>query len=243
MNIDEILEGAATEPAAPQPTARRSFLSRGRSQGPVTAGWPTVSLLPVEVRGEVHQRTIRIYLLSGVVAVGLLVAVTVAGANAMATSSHEQFEAQSATLSGLQARVAKFSDVRQLQSQIVLAQAAQRVGSSTAIDWQARLDEIETLMPSGFRVTSVTTDSATPIATYPQSASPLEGTRVSTILMTVTSSSIAELPAWLRALPAVADVSDVSPVVTGSDDSGYTVVLTVHLNEKAYVTPLKAGAK
>ena len=243
MNIDEILDGAAAQTTAPQRLGRRSVLSRGRAQGPLKAGWPTVSLLPTEVRGEAHQRSTRRYLIAGVGAVLILVAGAVAAANGVAASSHERLEAQSATLTGLQTRVGKFADVRKLQSQIDLAEAAQRVGSSTAIDWQARLDEIETLMPQGFTVTSVTADSATPTTDYAQSDSPLEGTRVSTLTLTATSSSIAELPMWLRALPGVDDVADVSPVVTGADDSGYTVVLTIHLNEKAYVTPLKEAAK
>ena len=94
------------------------------------------------------------------------------------------------------------------------------------------------MMPLGFTVTDITADSATPVAGYAQSDSPLEGTRVATVTVTTTTSSITDLPAWLRALPTLPDVADVTPVVTGGEDDGYTVVLTVHLNQKAYVTPL-----
>ena len=61
--------------------------------------------------------------------------------------------------------------------------------------------------------------------------------------MTITARPLdADLPQWIARSLALPEVADASPTVSTADGGKYTVVLTVHLTTKAYMTPLTTGA-
>lgn len=201
---------------------------------------PQVSLMPAEISGLARGRRVRAAL-AGVVVLAVL---ATAGGVALATTVSSEADARAAAaqqrLSSASAQLAKFKDVQSLQQRIALGEAAQRVGSSTAIDWQRWIGLIEADLPAGFSVQSVQTDSATPFADYPQGTTPLDRPRAATVQLTMTAPSIAELPVWLRGLKSLPAYADATPTVT-SGESGYTVLVTIHLTTAAYITPLKGN--
>ena len=203
-------------------------------------GVPRVSLLPTEVRqagvAAVQRRKL--------VAVVVVAAAFAAGAVWLAHDADLAAQARLASATGegqaLNTQIARFDDVRALESRIAVGKAGVAVGSSTMIDWNAQIDAIEMDKPSSYTVTSISANGATPFAVYPQGTSLLEPLRAATIELKVTSPTAgSEFSAWyrsLRSIPAYADAT----ATTNYDPSTslWTIDLTVHLTPKA----ISAGA-
>ncbi len=211
-----------------QPTEQR----RGPHR---VGGSPQVSLLPIEVRqagAVVIQRR-------KLVAVVAVVVVAAAGAVAVAHNTRVAAEERLATATeqsqALAMQVAKFNDVRDLESRIASGRAAVSVGSSTMIDWNAQIKAIEATKPSTYTVTDISANGATPFAVYPQGTSLLEPPRAATIEMKLKSPTVGEeFSAWYRSLrdiPAYADATATTDY--DSSTSLWSIDLTVHLTPKA----------
>lgn len=211
-------------------------------QRPVVGSYAQVSLLPREMLLADQRRKIRRRLIAGVVVTAVVVAGGVAGSAVLAVGSAAELVVQQQQSSQLTQRLEKFQTVQTLQSQLALDKAAARVGSSTAIDWDPQIDRIKAALPDGWTITAVSTDSATPIVDYPQGDTPIDQPRAASVTVTARSTSLAPLPSWISAVTALPEVADASPSVSTGDGGKYTVVLSVHLTTKAYMTPLKTGS-
>lgn len=227
MSFDEML--SAPTAAASETKTRRAL---GRTQA-VIGGSPRVSLLPPEIkdaaRGRVLRRGMAALVLVSVVVVAA--AATLAGA-AQASADQELADA-SARTGTLTSQLAKFSNVQKLQSSVAVGEAAVKVGSSTQIDWKARISEVLASMPYGYSVQSITADSASPVVDYPQGTDPLEKPRAATIQLAVAAPTIEPLSPWLRELRSIPSYADATASSQRADGSGYTVSITLHLNSKA----------
>jgi hypothetical protein len=95
-------------------------------------------------------------------------------------------------------------------------------------------------MPSGYRVTTIQADSATPILDYAQGTTPLDQPRAASLQMSVETTDITPLPPWLRKIRSVPAYADASASVTSDDSSGYTIQITIHLSPKALESAGKA---
>jgi hypothetical protein len=212
-----------------------------KRQRPIVGTYAQVSLLPRELLLTDRRRVVRRRLIAGVVVTAVVVAAGVAGSAALATSAASDLAQQEQQSALLAQRLQKYQDVQKLESQLALDKAAARVGSSTAIDWDPEIDRIKGSIPAGFKITAIATDSATPILDYTQGGTPLDRTRAASVTITARAASIASLPGWISAVTALPEVADASPSVNTGDGGSYTVVLTVHLTTKAYITPLTTG--
>ncbi|MGN6742079.1 MAG: hypothetical protein ACTHJL_02115 [Amnibacterium sp.] len=208
---------------------------------PIVGGYAQVSLLPREMLDADRRRAIRRRLVGGVVLTAVVVAGGVAGSVALAMSAQSALAVQAHEQAQLAQRMQRYLSVEQLQSQLALDKAAARVGSSTAIDWDPQIDRIDQALPSSYQITAISTDSATPTSDFSQGSTPLDKPRAASVTITVQTTSISALPGWIASVTALPEVADASPVVSSADSCKYTVVLTVHLTTKAYITPLKTG--
>jgi hypothetical protein len=206
----------------------------------VIGGSPRVSLLPRELRAAARDRSVRRMLVIGVAAVLVVAAGATAGATALAGAAQGRLDASNARTGALVAQLGKFRDVQVLQQDIAVGNAAVQVASSTEIDWQAQIDAIEAEMPSGYRVTTIQADSATPILDYAQGTTPLDQPRAASLQMSVETTDITPLPPWLRKIRSVPAYADASASVTSDDSSGYTIQITIHLSPKALESAGKA---
>ena len=241
MSIEEIVKrkraGANAEAAAePKPA-----LLTVRRQRPLVGGLAQVSLLPQELRTADRRRGLRRRLVGGVVLTAVVVGAGVAASAALAVSSSATLAAETAKSADLARQMQKYAAVQQLEQGLALGQAAVRVGSSTAVDWDPQIDRIKSQIPKGFTITAIATDAATPVQDYTQGTTPLEAARAATVTITARSSAITALPGWISAVQALPETADATPVVTSGDKGKFTVVLTVHLTDKAFITPLKTG--
>ena len=123
-----------------------------------------------------------------------------------------------------------------IQSETASVEAAQKVGASTEIDWKDYLTKVQSTLPTGVTITSVSIDSATPLESYAQSTGTLQGPRIATLTFTATSPSIPSVPDWLDSLAGLRGYVDASPgsVEKDSTTSTYKASITMHINQKAF---------
>jgi hypothetical protein len=196
---------------------------------------PRVDLLPPEVRASRKRDALVRRLVVTLVIVIVIVVAAIGGSAFLAIHSQQALASEQARTLQLAQQQQKYGVVKQVQSQILLTQAGQQVGASTEIDYNAFLAKVKTTIPAGVTLTAITIDSASPLSQYQQSSIPLQGTRVATVTLSVTSPSLPDLPLWLRALAKLPGVADTAPgTVTLADGKSYTATATIHLNESAF---------
>jgi len=241
MTFEQLVRSDAV--VAPAPEARRGLLSLElrRPARPVVGLPPQVSLLPRELRDAERRKQLKRMAIGAVATVALVTGLGIGLANLEAAAAQARLTQETQRTQALSAQVLKFADVQRLQQRIALGDAAVRVGSSTAIDWQKQLTAILADMPDGYAVKTVTADGATPMVDYAQGTGPLDVPRAATVSLTVSAPSIDALPTWLHDLRALPAYGDVTPSVAAGD-SGFDVLLTLHLTAEAFITPIPNGA-
>jgi hypothetical protein len=237
MKFDELVEKQET--AAP---AKRGLSLELRKRPEfIVGGLPTVSLLPRELKAAARGRSLRRMFIGGVVVAIIVAGGATAAATALAGSAQARLDASNATTQGLVAQLGKFRDVQALQQSILLGTAAVQVASSTEIDWQAQIDAIEGDMPSGWAVTGIQADSASPITDYAQGTSPLDQPRAASMQMSITTNDITTVGPWLHKLRTITAYADATAAIISDESSGYTIQLTLHLSPKALISAGKAS--
>ncbi|MFC5928112.1 hypothetical protein D6T64_10415 [Cryobacterium melibiosiphilum] len=201
----------------------------------VVGGEPRVDLLPPEIRAERRDRLRRRRLGFGVIGVVVVTLLGVGAATFVATTAQVRLQSEQERTVSLLAEQAQYSEIRQMQTQVELARAAQQVGASTEIDWQDYLQEVQATLPDSVFVETVDVDSASPLIAYTQATAPLQGARMATVEFTAASLVLPDVPTWLRALATLPGFADALPgSVTRADSSGvYTVTITMHINDAA----------
>jgi glycerate-2-kinase len=211
----------------------------------IVGGEPRVDLLPPEVRAERRAKRMRRSLAYGVLGLAVVVVIATGGTSLLALNSQVQLAAEQARTGVLLAQQAKFLDVRKVQDQVKLIEAAQQVGASTEIDWQAYLNSVQSTLPANVTITTVKIDSASPLAIYAQPTAPLQGARVATLSFTASSPTLPQVPVWLDALATLKGFADAVPgsVVLDTTTNAYTVNITMHINEAAFDKRFAAKGK
>lgn len=231
------------EPA--EPKAPRQ--GRVPQPGPVRAGAsnvnvggaPRVDLMPPEIRVKRAQlrtrRSLRLVLLG----VFVVVVAGCVGAWTLGTVAQTSLSAAQAQQQQLVAQQATYSNVTTLNSSIALIKAGQKVGDSTEIDWDSYLSKLQATLPAGSTFSTVAVTTTTPLSTLGQSTTPLEGSRIATVLFTVSSTSITSVPVLmnnLKTLPGFVDATlgDVTSTSTDKGPASYTSNITMHINTQAF---------
>ncbi|MDR6610626.1 hypothetical protein [Leifsonia sp. 1010] len=218
---------------------RRESARRPRGDRPTTsfvAAEPLVDLLPPEIRAERKASGVRRVLVYSVLGLVMLVVLAAGGATALAVSEQAGVSQAQADSTRLVQQQLAFRDAQLAQQRVELAQAAQKVAGATEVDWSSYFDKFQAATVPGVAVTGLRADSASPIALYEQSTSPLQGPRIASVTFTADTTSLDPVPAWLTALSAVPGVVDVmTDDATQDPTSGvYTVHVTAHLSSAAY---------
>ena len=235
MSLEQLVQ--KTDPAA---TRRRSLTLRKQPEFAV-GGLPTVSLIPRELRTAARERSIRRYLIIGVATALVVAAAATAGATTLAGAAQQRLDSANQQTQMLTSQLGKFRDVQLLQRDLATGNAAEKVATSTEIDWQTQIAAIKADMPAGFTVTSIQADSATIVADYGQGSSPLDRPRAATVQMSVVASDITLLPRWLRLLRSMPSYADATASVLSDGGTKYTVQIVLHLSPKALVAAGKAA--
>jgi hypothetical protein len=211
----------------------------------VVGGEPSADLLPPELRLYSKARAVRRRLWWGVAALGLVMILGTGAAALQAMQMQSNLAAEQNRTTALLVEQRKYGTVRSVQQEVSLVEAAQQVGTSTEIDWQKYLNEVQTTLPANVILTSVTIEAGSPLQSYAQASVPLQGARVATLSFAATSATLPEVPAWLNSLTGLPGYADASPgSVTRDDTTGaYTVAITMHINEAAFTNRFATKGK
>lgn len=206
---------------------------------------PRVDLLPPEVRSERKNRATRRGFGWGVLVVLLIVVLGIGGAFAVNVAAQARSIGAQLTTADLLAQQQKFTGVRDVRKQVALAQAAQRVGASTEIDWKALLDQIGRVQPAQVFLASVSVDSGSPITIYQQSPDPLQPPRIGTVTTLSVSRNVPDITAWVRDLETIPGVTDVVPGDVSFDvaSNAYQVTITLHIDQSRYAKRFEQKGK
>lgn len=215
-------------------TVQRAPRPRAAKGAAVIGAEPRVDLLPGEVHVERRQRTLARRAWLGVVVVGVAVALAAAGAGLNAVQSANQLAAAEGETNALLQQQQKYAEVRTTEQQSALIEAGQSVGGASEVDWSSYIAGLQTALPAGVTIASLGVDSAGPVAAYTQSSTPLQGQRIATITVTVTSQTIPSVPDWTDSLQGLRGYVDSSIASITKQSAGYTADITIHINEKAY---------
>lgn len=218
-------------------TAQRTK-RQGRSAATslVIGGMPRVDLLPTEVLVDRRQRAGVRRAWLGVVVVAVAVGAVAVLASASAVQADSALAEARQETDSLLVQQQQYRDVRTTETQSELLRAAQAVGGSTEIDWQATLQNVQSSLPAGVTITGVQIDSATPLEAYAQATSPLQGQRVATLTIDAASPTLPSVPAWLDSVKKIRGFVDANAnsVTLDTSTNIYTVDMTIHLDEGVY---------
>jgi Tfp pilus assembly protein PilN len=207
-----------------------------RDDGLVVGGEPRVDLLPPEIQKERAAAIMRRRLLIAVVGVVAVVVVAAGATTVLAVQAQTKLQDEQGRTASLLAEQTKYREVRTVQAQVGLIEAAQQVGASTEIDWKKYLQRVQATLPGSVTIDTVSVDSASPLAIYVQSIAPLQGARVATVTFTAQSRVLPDVPTWLDSLTTLPGFADALPgsVDRNPADGVYTVKITMHINDAAY---------
>ncbi|WP_348788694.1 hypothetical protein [Leifsonia sp. NPDC080035] len=237
------VEGPPGGAAAPPSVAAKGGAAAAAKDAPKAApapiavgGEPRVSLIPPEVLARRKARGVRRSLAWGVLGVVLITVAAVGGTAVLGIRAQIDLVAAQARTGELLAEQAQYTEVRKVQDQVSLVEAAQQVGASTEIDWKDYLQKVQATLPGDVSMTAVTIDSSTPLATYAQPTAPLQGARVATLTFEASSPTLPVVPVWLTALAKLPGFADATPGSVSLDETTktYTLSITMHINETAF---------
>jgi hypothetical protein len=203
--------------------------------GLVLGAEPRVDLLPPEVKARKKTQATRRRLIGALVGVMVLVAGGVVAASLQAEQSQAELAAAQGRTVVLLANESKYSEVNQVQQAVDTTIAARQFGASTEVDWKAYLASVRTVLPPDVSIDTVTVDSASPLIGFEQATAPLQGVRVATLTLRLTSPNLPSVPQWLEAMESLAGFADANPgSIVRTETGAYTVDLTIHINDGAY---------
>jgi hypothetical protein len=221
----------------PEAPVRQDAPQRGKSARVlVIGGPPRVDLLPTEVHTNRRERAVVRRAWAGVIVVAVGVAVVTGWAATSRMSAEQDLTAAQSETTALLQQQSQFRDVRSTEREAALLRAAQQVGGSTEVDWSTTLRSVQSKLPAGVQITGVTIDSASATEAYAQSDDPLQGQRIATLTFDAKSPALPSIPAWLTAVGGLTGFVDANAnsVARADDGSGYSVNMTIHLNEASF---------
>jgi Tfp pilus assembly protein PilN len=230
--------GSKKDAESPNPKDSRSQKpdpGRRGGSGPnaPVGGAPRVDLMPPEIHLRRSQLRTRRSLRLALFGVFVVVVVACAGTWAFNGLAQTALTDANSQQQALVAEQAKYSDVTIVKDSIKLIQAGQIVGDSSEIDWQSYLTKLQGTLPAGVTLTTVTVDSATPLKSYAQTTTPLQGGRIATLEFTAASASLPSIPLWLNGLKTLPGFVDATPGSVTLTDTGYTADVSMHINADA----------
>jgi hypothetical protein len=199
----------------------------------VVGGSPRVDLMPPEIRIKRSQLRTRRNLRLGLVGVVAVTLVACGGAFAWNAVTQASLGLAQIRQQQLLSQQNQFGEVTKTSSEIALIQAGQRVGASTEVQWGPYLDALQAAMPAGMALTNVSVESASPVKSFDQPVVPLQGGRIATIAIQVSSSGMPSAGDLLDNLSQLPGFADASPGTVSLAGDGYQTTITMHIGTAA----------
>jgi hypothetical protein len=203
---------------------------------------PRAHLLPPELAIAARARVIHRLLLLMVVAVLIVTGAGVVEAYRVAGVAKAALDDERAVTTSLLGQQTKYTSATDLDALVTAVTAATDYGVSTAVDWNAFIDELEDALPKG-----VNLDSVAPMANAPWEAplgvtGPLRVDRVATLQLQVSSSKMLPITEWVRAVDTLPGFADSSIDGWRLEQEKYITTITLNLGAGALAHPVDASA-
>lgn len=208
-------------------------------------GTPRADLLPAAARDAIRRRPIVRRLIVGIIGVGLIMVLLVAGATVYAITARVQLDAERDRSETLLAQQLEFAEAKAIADGLAEGEAARLAVMATEVDWDDIYAEIRASLPEGIILDSLDGTVSSGISEPEEAAAggdeqnpdPLRQDSVGSIAISATSETVPDVEAWLDALTALTGFAGIAPpvTVTGGPETGYTVSIQVLVNEAAYI--------
>lgn len=199
----------------------------------VLGGEPRVDLLPPEVHANAKFRSTRRLL-------GLLVVLTlvlVAGAYGVAlvrwVDEGIRLQAAEARTSELLVEQNEYAAASRIAGNVANAEEARTLAFSNEVLWADLVNEIKSRLPEAAVLQSATMDAREPWSPAMEIQGPLREPRVANIVFVVSSPSLLDTSAIVRALSDIDGFADASPDRVERKDTVFETTITLNLSEEA----------
>lgn len=199
---------------------------------------PQVNLLPPEVRSSRALGRIKVRLGIALLAVVLLVGLAFVWAAFAEHAAAQDLADKQAESARLVAEQAQYAEVPLVKGQIDATTTARQNVTSTEVLWPDYIAALQSVTPSGVRISDVTTIMPNPLLPPTTSSNPLDAPSIGSVAFTARSATLPDIAAWMDALDAISGFAD--PTYTtaqlGEDDGtvSYTISVIVQVDSTAY---------
>ena len=209
----------------------------------VLGGDPRVELLPPEVALREKARGMR--RLSIMVLVLVLVIVGGGYGVALYRTSTEQsaLSAAKAETAQLAAAAQKYAKVTSVNELIANVNEARTLGASTEVMWARVIDAVQSTLPTGASIESVTMKGRAPWEAALVPAGPLRAPLVATLSINIVSPTILNATTIVRSLVNVPGFADATPDSISEASDLFRTTITLNIDQKALSGRFAADAK
>ena len=209
------------------------------SEGLVVAPFAQVNLLPNEIVQARSLKTLKRLLGVALLGVVAVLFVAVAAVVVMEKGAQDDLAEAQVTTDILKIEEQKYAEVPRVLNALSTAKLARLTGFSTEVLWTPYLDAITAVMPAGVSINSFTMSGATPMATEPPVANPLQDPRVNTITFTMRSLTLPDTAQLMDGLDGIYGFGDAwvsNATITQAEDGTvyYDVAASVEIRSTAY---------
>ena len=238
-------------PPAPAPAARAARPAKAPRPAKIRAdqlpigGVPRVDLLPPELKASRAWRRARGKALLAVLCAALLIVAGAGAARWWAQVNIDGRDAAQARTTELLAQQSEFVEVNQVRGAISATETALTQASATDVVWRDLLADLQTALPGGTRITTLTIEADSPVQELAAPTDPLRADRIASVTFTAVTGSVPDVVAWARAVLDVPGVVYAAPRATVADESAtsFTVEMSVDIDaERLRAAPEDAAA-
>lgn len=220
-----------------------AVLDRGKKAKPgaslVVAPYAQVNLLPHEIIQARSLKTLKRLL--GVIILGVIAILLVAftGVTFLEKTAQDDLTEATKRTEALQAEEAKYAEVPLVINALNNAKSARALSFSTEVLWTPYLDAITAVMPAGVSINSFTMTGATPMASTPSIANPLQTPSVNTVTFSMRSLTLPDSADLMDALNGIYGFGDAwvsNAAITAAEDGTvyYDIAVSVQVQSTAY---------
>ena len=213
-----------------------------KSRELLLGGQPRANLLPPELKAKRRGRILRQMILVASAGVVLFMLAWIGAVSLQARAAQSDLADAEARTNELLLESAKYAQVRSVQAQIDLTATARQIGAETEIDWREYLAAVRAILPGEVTIDAVSVDSGTPWEDFAQSEVALHNTRVATLTLSLTTSTLPTVSQWLTNLHSLPGYADASPgSITRTESGAYIVDIEINVNAEARANRVAGG--
>jgi hypothetical protein len=188
--------------------------------------------MPPEVAQRRRDRRLQGWAIVALIAVlGLVVTGSAFGAVSNTVAQAGLLNAQAET-QDLLAQQQEFGEVVKINTSIALAGQVRAATTAAEVLWLDVQQDVFAALPAGVTVTQLSASADAPWTTNLVPAGPLRSAKVATIGLTVTSATLPQLSAYVRALEAL-DITADATIDSTQNSNGYSATITLNISEAA----------